>query len=340
MLTFTPYNHPKLTLRNRIVLAPMCLNSSNGSGQVQPFHLVHYASRALGGTGLVLLEATAVTPGGRITDRDLGIWDDHQLDGLSRLVDAIHDGGAKAGIQLAHAGRKSTVTGQRPVAPSPLPYREGELPPQALSRSALNAVVDAFATAAARAAQAGFDVLELHAAHGYLIHQFLSPLTNKRTDAYNGDLPQRMRFLLDIIEAVRDVWPQDRPLLIRLSATDGTQGGLSCQDTIHIVERIRDRVDLFDITDGGLVPIPPVEKPGYLVGYAEKIKTACSVPVITVGLLTRLEQVEAILENQQADLVALGRELLRNPYWPLQNSPAGSADQALIPPPYRQAFTS
>lgn len=338
MPIFTPFTFSNLTLRNRIVMSPMCMNSSDDSGTVQEFHRIHYGTRAYGGAGLILLEATAVEGAGRITNRDLGIWNEQQAEGLASLVKTIHEGGAKAGVQLAHAGRKCTVDYEQSVAPSSFHFSADYRTPEELTQDGIDRCIERFKQAARRAYAAEFDAIEIHAAHGYLIHEFLSPLSNRRTDQYNGSTDNRLRFLREIIQAVRQVWPAEKPLLVRLSASDYLPGGLNIDETIRLVNGIKADVDLFDISSGGLLPTPIEETTGYQVDFAAAIRQKAQVPVMAVGLITTREQSEKIVADGQADLVALGRELLRNPYWPIIFDAQRNAQSHLIPKPYRRAF--
>lgn len=333
---FEPFKLKNLALKNRIVMAPMCMYSSDGSGRVQEFHKVHYGSRAIGGSSLIIQEATAVTPNGRISSDDLGIWSDEHVEGLSEVVRLIHAGGAMAGIQLAHAGRKCEAQGERTVAPSRLHFSDDYPVPHELSQAEILDLVEAFGQAAERASRAGYDTLEIHGAHGYLIHQFLSPLSNHRTDEYGGSPVKYLSFLQAVIDAIRAVWPADKALILRLSASDYLEGGLGIEETIRIVDAVKDRVDLIHLSSGGLLSAPIHSFPGYQVRFSEEVKKRCGVPTITVGLITSMAQVEEILGNERADLVALGRELLRDPYWPLHH---GSRDSGTpVPEQYKRAW--
>lgn len=320
MVAFSEFQLKNLHLRNRIVMPPMCMYSSDDTGRVCDFHKVHYASRAVGGVGLIIQEATAVMPNGRISANDLGIWDDAQVAGLTELARMVHASGAAIGIQLAHAGRKCDSEPDQPIAPSALTFSDEYRMPQAMSVADIDWVIDAFAEAARRAELAGYDMIEIHAAHGYLIHEFLSPLANRRDDDYGGPLVNRVRFLREILAAIRAVWPSDKPICVRLSATDCLEGGIDIGETIRIVNAVKDLADLFHISSGGLLKATMPIFPGYQVKFAEAVKQQCHVPTIAVGLIAQLDQVEEILANQRADLVSLGRELLRNPYWPLRQS--------------------
>jgi NADPH2 dehydrogenase len=341
MTLFEPYRIHALELRNRWVLPPMCMYSAT-DGQANDFHEVHYATRAMGGVGLVVIEATGVLPNGRITDRCLGLWKDEQIRPFRRIVDACHRHGACVAAQLAHAGRKCVAAGVgRVVAPSALRFSDASeyRDPHALTSLEMETLLEAFASAAARAASAGVDAIEIHGAHGYLIHQFLSPLSNHRKDAYGGTPENRSRFLLEVVRAVRREWPAPKPLMLRVSATDYTPGGLTPEDLVGMINRVRTEIDLLHVSSGGLLPIEIFQTPGYQVAYAETLRRACRLPVIAVGLITSAEQAEAILQANRADLVAMGRELLRNPFLPL-NSARRLGVPAPVPRQYLRAFES
>lgn len=320
MKTFEQYTIKDMTLRNRIIMPPMCMYSSDNSGKVKDFHFAHYASRAIGGVGLIIMEATAVVPNGRISPNDLGIWGDGHFVGLKRVVDVCHENGAKIAIQLAHAGRKSEVRDETIVAPSPIRFNEDYKVPEELSIDGIKDIVNKFKDAALRALRIGFDAIEIHGAHGYLIHEFLSPLTNKREDNYGENLENRVRFLKEVLEAVKEVWPEDKPVILRVSASDYKEGGIDIDEMVKIVNSIKRYVDIVHVSSGGLVTAPITLYPGYQAGFAERIKKECEVPTIAVGLITKLEHVEEILGSGRSDLVALGRELLRNPQWVLNNA--------------------
>lgn len=322
---FSPFRLRGLTLRNRIVMSPMCQYSAGEDGRATDWHLVHLGSRAVGGCGLILVEATAVEPVGRISPNDLGLWEDGQIEPLRRIVAFCHSQGAAIGIQLAHAGRKawSATRGQgpgQPVGPSPLPFAPGWVVPQELDAAGIRRVVQAFRDAAARALAAGFDVVEVHAAHGYLLHSFLSPLSNQRTDAYGGSLANRARLLREVVQAIRAVWPGDRPLFVRASASDWVEGGLTVDDWVEVARDLRELgVDLIDCSSGGVVPDAQIPLgPGYQIPFAETIRQRAGIATMAVGLITAPEYAEAIVAHGRADLVALGRELLRDPQWPLR----------------------
>lgn len=332
-MLFTPFELKSVTFPNRIVMPPMCQYSAGEDGLANEWHFVHYGTRAVGGVGCIIVEATAVEPRGRISRQDLGLWDDSHIDPLRQMVDFCRAQGTVMGIQIAHAGRKAC--GPELVAPSALPAGPDKPMPEALSREEIAAMVEKWAAAARRADLAGFDVLQIHAAHGYLIHEFLSPLSNLRDDEYGGDFAGRLRFLLEVVEAVQKEWPEEKPLSVRLSAVDYLDGGLTVEDTIAIAAELKKRgVDLIDVSSGGLLPTPIKTGPGYQVTYAESVRREVDIPTIAVGLISQVELAEEILLNGRADFVALGRELLRNPYWPL----LAMTDQAKKwPEQYRRA---
>jgi len=292
-------------------------------GWATDWHLAHLAARAIGGVGLSITEATAIDPGGRISPHDLGLWSDAHIEPLARIARLCHSQGAAMCVQLAHAGRKawSATKGQGPlplVAPSALAFDRDWVVPHELSHTELDAVEAAFRAAAQRALAAEMDAVEIHAAHGYLLHQFLSPLSNHRTDEYGGSLENRARMLLRVVNAVREVWPDRKPLLVRLSCTDWTAGGLVIDDLVQVAQWLKDRgVDLVDCSSGGNTPVAPPTGPLYQVPFAERIRRETGIPTMAVGLITAPEMAEDIVRNGRADMVALGRELLRNPHWPL-----------------------
>jgi 2,4-dienoyl-CoA reductase-like NADH-dependent reductase (Old Yellow Enzyme family) len=324
---FSPFKVRDLELRNRIVLSPMCMYSADEEGRANDWHLVHLGARATGGCGLVMTEATSVEPCGRISGNDLGLWSDDQIAPLARVVRFCHERGAPIGVQLAHAGRKafSAEKGNGPqasVAPSPIPFSEGWRTPLELTLGAIDALVEAWRASARRALDAGFDLIEIHHAHGYLLHQFLSPLANRRTDAYGGSLDNRARLSLRVVRAIREVWPATRPLFMRVSASDWTEGGIAPRDFSRLAPALLDAgVDLLDCSSGGILAVPPpagAVGPGYQVPFASEIRRDGRIPTMAVGLITDPGQAEAILSGGHADLVALGRELLRDPHWPLR----------------------
>ncbi|GIN89540.1 NADPH dehydrogenase [Siminovitchia terrae] len=312
---FDPYEINNVILKNRIVMSPMCMYSCyNEDGLVNDWHYTHYTSRAVGQVGLIIVEATAVTPQGRISPQDLGIWSDEHVGGLTKLVNMIKAHGAKAGIQIAHAGRKAELEGEI-LAPSALPFNEKMKTPKEMSISDIKETVKAFGKAAERAKQAGFDIIEIHGAHGYLINEFLSPVTNHRTDEYGGTMENRYRFLKEIITEVKAVW--DGPLFVRVSANDYLEAGLAPSHYVTIAKWMKDDgVHLVDVSSGAVAPAKISTYPGYQVPFAEKIKHEADIPTGSVGLITTGIQAEEILQNNRADLIFLARALLRDPYWP------------------------
>ena len=332
---FDPLTLRGLTLKNRIMMSPMCQYSAGEDGLPSDWHHVHYASRAVGGVGLIMVEATAVESRGRISAMDLGIWTDDHVEPLAKLASTCHLFGAKIGIQLAHAGRKawSTPAGlnafgpEQPVAPSAVPFEPGWNVPQALTIPEIDQIVAAFGTAAARALAAGFDAIEIHAAHGYLISEFLSPLSNHRDDEYGGSLENRMRLLHRVVDAVREVWPETFPLFVRVSVSDYTPGGMDVAQMVEVARTLQERgVDLLDCSSGGVVPAPVPVGPGYQVPFAHRIKRDTGIPTAAVGIITSPEMADEIIRNTRADVVVLGRELLRQPYWPLEAASALGVD--------------
>jgi 2,4-dienoyl-CoA reductase-like NADH-dependent reductase (Old Yellow Enzyme family) len=328
---FTPLTIRGITFPNRIAVSPMCEYSSN-DGFATDWHLVHLGSRAVGGAGLVIAEATAVEPRGRITDADLGLWKDDHIENLRRITTFIKSQGAVPGIQLAHAGRKASTqvpwdggaaiapgeaNGWEAVAPSPIPFHDSDPMPHALTETEIAEIVRAFAAAARRALAAGFEVVEIHGAHGYLINEFLSPLSNQRNDEYGGSMENRVRFLLEIVNAVRAEWPPEFPLFLRISATDWVEGGWSVEHSVELARRVRPLgVDLIDCSSGGLVPYAKIELgPGYQVPFARAIRRSAAILTGAVGMITNVKQADGIIRDQEADLVLLARELLRRPYF-------------------------
>ena len=332
-LLFSPLAIKKITLKNRIVISPMCQYSAI-DGFANDWHLVHLGSRASGGVGLIIQEATAVSPEARISPSDLGIWKDEHIEKLKTINAFIVSQNAIPGIQLAHAGRKASVSapwegnkkldfdqgGWQTVSASNIPYHDDEpFLPEALDQNGIQKVVSDFKAATKRAVQAGYQVMEIHGAHGYLLHQFLSPLTNVRTDEYGGSFESRIRFTLEIVEAVQSEWPSDLPLFVRISATDWAEGGWNPEESVQLSKILKEKgVDLIDVSSGGLVSHQKIPVgPGYQVAFAEQIKKEANIPTGAVGLITEAKQAEAILENAQADLVLFARASLRNPNLPL-----------------------
>ena len=322
-----------ITFRNRIAMSPMCQYSAD-EGMAHDWHLVHLGSRAAGGAALVVVEASAVTRDGRISPQDVGIWRDEQIEPLARIARFVHSQGAIAGIQLAHAGRKascqppwkggdclsSEAGGWTVVAPSAVPFKEGGPVPVPLDREGIDTIVDAFEAAAARALAAGFKVIEIHAAHGYLLHEFLSPLSNRRSDEYGASLENRMRLLLRVAERLRAIIPEDLPLFVRISATDWVEGGWDIEQSVVLCKRLKDLgVDLIDVSSGGTTPTAriPVAK-GYQVPCARRIREEAGIMTGAVGLITDPTYADEIITGGDADLVVIGREMLREPYWALK----------------------
>ena len=333
---FEPLTIKDVTFKNRIVMAPMCMYQSDlEDGFITDWHRIHYPTRAVGGTGLILLEATAVQPQGRISSRDLGIWEDGHVDGLAELVHLIKKSGAKAGIQLAHAGRKATVDGDI-QAPSALAFNDSYKTPVEMSKADIVETVEAFRQGATRADRSGFDVIELHGAHGYLLNEFLSPLTNHRTDEYGGSAENRYRILREVIDAVNEVW--NKPLFVRISAHDYTDGGMTPQLYIEMATWMKQQgVDLIDVSSGALVPAKIPVFPGYQVKFAETIKQQAEIATGAVGLITSPLHAEEILQNGRADMIFLARELLRDPYWAYRASKELGAEIE-VPLPYERGW--
>lgn len=308
-----------LELKNRIVMAPMCMVASDDEGYANNWHEIHYASRAIGGTGLIIMEATAVESRGRIKNGDLGIWNDSHIEGLSKIVFSSKALGAKVGIQLAHAGRKCEVKSEDIIAPSPIAFDDSYATPEEMTIDDIKTIANSFKEGARRANEAGFDTIEIHGAHGYLINEFLSPLTNKRTDYYGGSLENRARFLKEIIKEIKTVWPENKPIILRVSAEEYVEDGNHPEDLVNIINIVKDEgIDIIDVSSGGVVPAKIDLYPGYQITFAEIIKKGTSLPVIAGGLVTEPDMAEEILKNNRADFIFLGRELLRNPYWPLE----------------------
>lgn len=330
---FEPLKLRGISLKNRIGIPPMCQYSAQ-DGMATEWHFIHYGSRAVGGAGLMILEATAVTPEGRISLGDLGLWRDEQIEPLARIARFAKTQACVPALQLAHAGRKASVGlgwavqktleasegGWMPLAPSALSFGDGYIVPHELELSEIGALGASFVAAAKRALAAGFEAIELHAAHGYLLHQFLSPLSNQRSDTYGGSFENRTRLLREVVTAVRAVWPENLPLLIRLSATDWVEGGWSADETVELCRSLKGLgVDLADISTAGLVPTAKIPVgPGFQTAFAARVRNEAGMPAAAVGLITSATQADHILRTGQADLVLIGREILRNPYWPQQ----------------------
>jgi len=332
-LLFSPLKLRELEFKNRVFVSPMCQYSAI-EGTAQPWHLVHLGTRASGGAGLVMAEATGVSPEARISPQDLGLWTREHAQALKPVTDFIHSQNSVSAVQLAHAGRKAGTAapwngakpvplnqgGWIPVGPSPIPYNEGYQTPKEMDATDINKVLVDFENSTRLAQEAGFQVVEVHMAHGYLLHEFLSPLSNQRKDQYGGSLENRMRFPLQVAERVRKTWPQHLPVFARISASDWAEGGWDIEQSIVLSRALKNLgIDLIDCSSGGNVPwqkIPVV--PEYQVPFAEKIKAQVDITVGAVGLITEAQQAENILQSQKADVIFLARELLRNPYWPLK----------------------
>ncbi len=329
----SPLTIKNITFKNRIVISPMCQYSSE-DGFANDWHMVHLGSRAVGGASLIIQEATAVSPEGRITYADAGLWKDEQVEKWKEIVSFIHQQGALAGIQLAHAGRKASTqktwdggkqisfaerNGWETVSASAAPFHEGNEAPVALDKEGIKKVITDFASAAERAAEAGYDVIEIHAAHGYLLHQFYSPLSNQRNDEYGGSFENRIRLLLEVTDAVKNTMSGKQILFVRLSATDWTEGGWTIEDSVKLSSILKERgVDLIDTSSGGNVAKANIPlKPGYQVLFAERIKKETGILTGAVGLITNAQQADAILEKEEADVIFIARESLRDPYFPL-----------------------
>lgn len=346
-MLYTPIRFRNLELKNRWVMSPMCMYSCE-NGVANDFHLLHYGSRAQGGTGLIIVEATGVVPEGRITNKCMGIWNEEQAEALSKIVKIVHENSeSKIGIQLAHAGRKASTwngkqipleEGWETVAPSPIPYEATERIPHELSKEEIETLVQRFKEAAKRAVDAGFDLIELHAAHGYLIHQFLSPLSNTRTDEYGGSFENRIRFLLEIVKAVNEVLDDDHPLFVRISGTEYAPNGWNIKDSVALAKILKENnVDLIDVSSGGNIHGVKITLfDGYQVPLAAAVKKDAEIATGAVGLIKTAKQAEEILQKEQADLIFVAREILRNPYLPVRGSFKNN-DHCFFPPQYERA---
>jgi 2,4-dienoyl-CoA reductase-like NADH-dependent reductase (Old Yellow Enzyme family) len=350
---FSPLKIREIAFRHRIAVSPMCQYSSE-DGFANDWHFAHLGSRAVGGAALVIAEASAVEARGRISPADLGIWKDEHIQPLARIAAFLRGQGAVAGIQLAHAGRKASTHvpwekggaflpegegGWRTVAPSPIPFRETDAPPLELSKAQIRSIVDAFAAAARRALAAGFEVVEIHGAHGYLINEFLSPLSNHRRDEYGGSFENRIRFALEVVKAIRGEWPDSLPLFMRISASDWVEGGWTIDDSVKLARTLKSLdVDLVDCSSGGSSPHAKIELgPGYQVPFAERIRREAGILTGAVGMITEPEQADRIIREGRADLTLLARQFLRDPYFPLHAAKALGIE---IAPPvqYKRAF--
>lgn len=326
MNTFKNFTLKNMNLKNRIVMPPMCMYSSDESGKSNDVHFTHYVTRAIGGVGFIIVESTGVIENGRTTDNDLGIWNDNHVSGLKKIVDGVKSQGSKIAIQLNHGGRKYTGVAGEAVAPSAVRFDEKSKLPKELTKEEIREIVLRFKEAAIRADKAGFDAIEIHGAHGYLIHEFLSPLSNLREDEYGGNVKNRARFLREILEAVSEVWPKEKAILLRVSAYDYKDGGITLNDMVEVINNIKEYIDLVHVSTGGLIPVEINAFPGYQVRFSEAIKEKCNIPTIAVGLITEGNMVEEIISNDRADLVAIGRELLKNPYFVLNEAKARKVD--------------
>jgi 2,4-dienoyl-CoA reductase-like NADH-dependent reductase (Old Yellow Enzyme family) len=352
MHLFTPFRLRGTELKNRIVVSPMCEYSAK-DGHPTPWHLVHLGSRAVGGAALVFTEATAVSAIGRISPQDTGIYLDSHIEAWHPIVEFVHEQGSLSGIQLAHAGRKASTAqpwlggapiplhdgGWTPVGPSALPFDNGYTVPKALSIAEIDQVVADFVSAAHRALEAGFQVVEIHSAHGYLLHEFLSPFANQRNDEYGGSFENRIRLLLRVAKSIREVWPEQRPVFVRISATDWKENGWDLAQSIELARQLKSvGLDLIDVSSGGLIPGVRIPLgPGYQVPFAEAIRRDAEIATGTVGMIVEPAQADTIISSGQADVVLLARELLRDPYWPRR---AANVLGAKIKPPvqYERAW--
>ncbi|MCL5054869.1 MAG: NADH:flavin oxidoreductase/NADH oxidase [Firmicutes bacterium] len=352
-MLFSPLKLREVVFRNRITVSPMCQYSSE-DGFANNWHLVHLGSRAVGGAALVTTEATAVEPRGRISPQDLGIWKDDHLEMLKQITTFIESQGALAGIQLAHAGRKASTrrpwdSGPRPVkleeggwipvAPTSIPYDTNYPVPIELTRREMQVIEKAFQKGVERAYAAGFKVVEIHAAHGYLIHEFLSPLSNQRKDDYGGSLENRMKFPLEIVKAARKVWPEKYPLFVRISATDWVSGGWDLEQSVVFSKKLKEEgVDLIVCSSGGMVSYAEIpDEPGYQVPFSDRIRNEVGIPTAALGLITEAPQAEKILQEGKADLIAIARGFLRDPYWPLMAASRLQIETSLWPAQYLRA---
>lgn len=337
---FEPLQVGNVTLKNRIAVSPMCQYSSE-DGFANDWHLVHLGSRAVGGAGLIIFEATSVSPEGRITPDDLGIWKDEHISFLQRITSFIKQHGSVAGVQLAHAGRKashhSPWKGAQPLAehegawktvgPSAVAYKEGAPVPEELSKDGIQKFIDDFRSATIRALQAGFELIEIHAAHGYLLHEFYSPLSNHRTDEYGGSFENRIRLLLEIVTVVQEIVPESFPLFVRISASDWTEGGWTIEDSIELSKILNAKgIHLIDCSSGGNVSVRIPVKPLYQADFAARIKKEAGIMTGAVGLINSAAEAESILQNDGADLILLARQFLRDPYFPLHAAKELAAD--------------
>lgn len=351
---FDPLTLRGVTFRNRVGVSPMCQYSSE-DGFANHWHLVHLGTRAVGGAGMVMTEAAAVEPRGRISPHDLGIWKDAHIDMLAQITAFLREHGAVSAVQLAHAGRKASTRrpwegrgpvsedegGWQPVGASAIPFGDGYQTPCELSTTDIHAIQDAFRDAAGRAAEAGFDMVEIHGAHGYLIHSFYSPIANQRTDEYGGSFENRIRFLLEIVAKVRKVWHEDKPLAVRLSAADWVEGGWTAEDSVELAKRLKAAgVDIVDCSSGGIrADVRYAVGAGYQVPLSEAVRHGAEIPTAAVGMITEPMQADELIRNGRADLVFMAREMLRNPYWALHAADVvHQSERKPVPPQYLRAF--
>jgi NADPH2 dehydrogenase len=310
-----------LKLKNRIVMPPMCMYTAEEDGFVTPWHVNHYTTRAVGGVGLIMVEATAVEPSGRISANDLGIWSEDHIEGLKKIVDSVHQNGGKIGIQLAHAGRKSDSLKDEIYGPSPIKFNDDYRLPKEMTVEDIKRVKNNFKEAAARAEKAGFDLIEIHGAHGYLINEFISPLTNKREDEYGGSLENRSRFLKEILEEVVQVWPKEKPITLRVSSLEYSEKGNTSEDIADIINHVKESgVDIVNVSSGGVIYTKINPYPGYQIEPARIIKEKTNLPVMAGGLVTDWQLAEEIIKNKRGDMVYMGRKLLRDPYFVINTS--------------------
>jgi NADPH2 dehydrogenase len=310
-----------LKLKNRIVMPPMCMYTAEEDGFVTPWHVTHYTTRAVGGVGLIMVEATAVEPSGRISANDLGIWSEDHIEGLKKIVDSVHQNGGKIGVQLAHAGRKSDSLKDEIYGPSPIKFNDDYRLPKEMTVQDIERVKNKFKEAAARAEKAGFDLIEIHGAHGYLINEFISPLTNKREDEYGGSLENRSRFLKEILEEVVQVWPKEKPITLRVSSLEYSEKGNTSEDIADIINHVKESgVDIVNVSSGGVIYTKINPYPGYQIEPARIIKGKTNLPVMAGGLVTDWQLAEEIIKNKRGDMVYMGRKLLRDPYFVINAS--------------------
>lgn len=333
---FKEFSLKNLNLKNRVIMAPMCMYMAENDGIVNDFHYVHYITRAIGGVSAIILEATAVEPRGRISDKDLGIWDDKHIEGLKKVVEGIKKYGVYAGIQLGHAGRKCSVESETIIGPSAIAFSNEYKEPVEMTKKEMEEVKVAFREGARRALEAGFDFIEIHGAHGYLLSEFLSPLSNKRKDEYGGSIENRTRFIVEVIKEIKKVWPEDKILALRVSAKDYVEGGNTKVEMAKIIDIVKkEGIDLVNVSTGAVVSDAIINAyPGYQVPEAEYIKERCNIPVIAGGLITTGDQGTEIIENNRADLIFLGRVLLRDPYWVLNEAKKRNIKLDYLPSAY------